>query len=36
MGEFMQVRAMLQDGEAYAGLILGKEDSDYHLILLPG
>ena len=37
MGEYMQVRAMLQEGEAYAGLILGKEeDPDYHLVLLPG
>jgi len=37
MGEYMQVRALLQEGEAYAGLILGKEeDPDYHLVLLPG
>ena len=37
MGEYMQVRAMLQEGEAYAGLILGKgEEPDYHLVLLPG
>jgi hypothetical protein len=36
MGEYMQVRAMLQEGEVYAGLILGKDESDYHLVLLPG
>ena len=26
----------LQEGEVYAGIILGKEEPDYHLILLPG
>jgi hypothetical protein len=36
MGEYMQVRATLQEGEIYAGLILGKDEPDYHLILLPG
>ena len=36
MGEYMQIRAMLQEGEEYAGLILGKEEPDYHLVLLPG
>lgn len=36
MGEYMQVRATLQEGEVYAGLILGKDEPDYHLILLPG
>lgn len=36
MGEYMQIRGMLQDGEEYAGLILGKDEPDYHLVLLPG
>ena len=36
MGEYMQIRGMLREGEHYAGLILGKEEPDYHLILLPG
>lgn len=36
MGECMQIRGMLREGEQYAGLILGKEEPDYHLVLLPG
>jgi hypothetical protein len=36
MGEYMQIRGLLQEGEEYAGLILGKDDPDYHLVLLPG
>ena len=36
MGEYMQIRGMLQEGEQYAGLILGKDVPDYHLVLLPG
>lgn len=36
MGEYMQIRGMLREGERYAGLILGKEEPDYHLVLLPG
>ncbi|MEH6435598.1 DUF1566 domain-containing protein [Massilia sp. DD77] len=32
----MQIRGMLKEGEHYAGLILGKNEPDYHLILLPG
>jgi len=35
MGEYMQIRGLLQEGEEYAGLILGKDDPDYHLVLLP-
>ncbi len=36
MGEYVQVKTMLREGEAYAGLILGKgEEPDYHLVLLP-
>jgi hypothetical protein len=35
MGEYMQVRTTLGEGEVYAGLILGKDDLDYHLVLLP-
>lgn len=26
----------LREGEVYAGIILGKEEPDYHLFLLPG
>ena len=36
MGEYMQIRGMLKEGEHYAGLILGKDEPDYHLVLLPG
>lgn len=36
MGEYMQIRGMLREGEQYAGLILGKGEPDYHLVLLPG
>ena len=36
MGEYMQIRGLLQEGEEYAGLILSKDDPDYHLVLLPG
>lgn len=36
MGEYMQIRGLLQEGEEYAGLILGKDEPDYHLVLLPG
>ncbi|WP_229451993.1 DUF1566 domain-containing protein [Massilia niastensis] len=32
----MQIRGLLQEGEHYAGIILGKEEPDYHLVLLPG
>lgn len=34
MGEYMQIRGLLQEGEHYAGLILGKDEPDYHLVLL--
>lgn len=36
MGDYVQIRDMLQEGEQYAGLILGKDEQDYHLVLLPG
>lgn len=37
MGENVQVKESLKEGECYAGLILGKDGmSDYNLILLPG
>jgi hypothetical protein len=37
MSDFKNVKAALQDGEQYAGLILGKEGKpDHHLVLLPG
>jgi hypothetical protein len=37
MAEHVQVKEGLQEGEFYAGLILGKDSMpDYHLILLPG
>jgi hypothetical protein len=37
MGEHVQGKEGLKEGESYAGLILGKEGTpDYHLILLPG
>ena len=36
MGEYMQIRGMLQDGEEYAGLILGMDYPAYPLVLLPG
>ena len=36
MGEYLRIQEMLKEGEAYAGLILGKEgEPDYHLVLLP-
>jgi hypothetical protein len=36
MGEYIRIQEMLKEGEAYAGLILGKDgDADYHLVLLP-
>lgn len=36
MGSLLQLKPALQDGEIYAGLILGKEgQNDYHLVLLP-
>lgn len=37
MSNYKEVRAGLNDGELYAGLILGKEGRpDHHLVLLPG
>jgi hypothetical protein len=37
MGEHVQGKEGLKEGEIYAGLILGKDGTpDYHLILLPG
>jgi hypothetical protein len=37
MGEHVQGKEGLREGECYAGLILGKNGTpDYHLILLPG
>jgi hypothetical protein len=37
MRELHQIREALQDGEHYAGLIIGKDGKeDYHLLLLPG
>lgn len=36
MGDYVQIKDMLQEGEQYAGLILGKDEPDYHLVLLPG
>jgi hypothetical protein len=37
MGEHVQGKEGLKEGEFYAGLILGKDGTpDYHLILLPG
>jgi len=36
MGEYLRIQEMLKEGEAYAGLILGKDgEADYHLVLLP-
>lgn len=36
MGEYLRIQEMLQSGEDYAGLILGKDGkADYHLVLLP-
>lgn len=36
MGNALQLKPQLQDGESYAGLILGKDgQDDYHLVLLP-
>lgn len=36
MGEYLRIQEMLKEGEAYAGLILGKDgEPDYHLVLLP-
>ena len=36
MGEHLRIQEMLREGEAYAGLILGKDgEPDYHLVLLP-
>jgi hypothetical protein len=35
MGEYLRIQEMLKEGEAYAGLILGKDgEADYHLVLL--
>jgi hypothetical protein len=35
MGDYLRIQELLKEGEAYAGLILGKNgDPDYHLILL--
>jgi hypothetical protein len=37
MGECMQLKETLGEGELYAGLILGKKgEPDHHLVLLPG
>jgi hypothetical protein len=37
MSNYRNVKAMLLDGEQYAGLILGKDGKpDHHLVLLPG
>ena len=37
MSNYKDVRAGLNEGEQYAGLILGKEGTpDHHLVLLPG
>ena len=37
MSDHKKIRAMLEHGEQYAGLILGKEGKpDHHLVLLPG
>ena len=37
MSDYKDVRACLNEGETYAGLILGKEGNpDHHLVLLPG
>jgi hypothetical protein len=37
MSDYREIRGTLQDGEQYAGLILGKEGApDHHLVLLPG
>lgn len=37
MSNYKEVRAGLNAGEHYAGLILGKEGApDHHLVLLPG
>lgn len=36
MGDYLQAKETLKEGECYAGLILGKDGHpDYHLILLP-
>ena len=36
MGDYLQAKDTLKEGEYYAGLILGKDGhSDYHLIMLP-
>lgn len=37
MSNYKNVKAALQEGEQYAGLILGKEGKpDHHLVLMPG
>jgi hypothetical protein len=36
MGECIQLKEPLRDGELYAGLILGKNGDGHHLVLLPG
>lgn len=37
MSHYKEILQALQDGEQYAGLILGKDGQpDHHLILLPG
>ena len=37
MTDYKDVKASLKEGEAYAGLILGKDGKpDHHLVLLPG
>jgi hypothetical protein len=37
MMEYAEVKDRLQEGELYAGLILGRQgEPDHHLVLLPG
>jgi hypothetical protein len=37
MTEYAEVRERLNEGELYAGLILGRQgEPDHHLVLLPG
>lgn len=37
MRDYKELKSALQEGEHYAGLILGKAGQpDYHLVLLPG
>jgi hypothetical protein len=37
MGQYAEVKEGLNEGELYAGLILGRQgEPDHHLVLLPG